>query len=82
MAGQPWNGRSHDPRADPEPSAASIRSAASRCRLLAGGGGERGGDVHYHRHFSPDITVEGALRQVETRDDLIESLQDLSRMED
>jgi TP901 family phage tail tape measure protein len=60
------------------PAGAGVLS--NRDLMAAIGGG--GGDTHYHRHFEPVINVDGAMKDVEDRDDLIEVLQDLSRLEE
>lgn len=60
------------------PQGAGVMSNRDLMAALAGGGGE----THYHRHFSPVVTVEGAMEDVEDRDDLVEVLQDLSRLEE
>jgi phage-related protein len=59
------------------PRGTGVIPAGQTADMLGGGGA-----THYHRHFSPVITVDGMMEDVQDRDDLVEVLQDLSRLEE
>jgi phage-related protein len=48
-------------------------------RELGGMGGPS--EVHYHKHFSPDIDIDVPEREPLTKDDVVNILRDLSRLE-